>query len=139
MWSCIASSIFFNEEKGRAHIYAKENCILAGLAEGVEVFNRCGARTTQLTKDGDEVKADENVMEIEGSLRSILAGERLTLNFLSRMSGIASLTNELVCICKKKNANIAIAATRKTTPGFRKYEKKAVVIGGGISTSYGPL
>jgi len=71
-------------------------------------------------------------MEIRGKARSILAGERLALNIISRMSGIASLARELTTICRKKNPRVKIAATRKTTPGFRAYEKKAVELGGGM-------
>ncbi len=127
----ITSSLLFTEEKGFAHIKARENCILAGGEEASKIFSRLGTHVRQVKKDGEEVKAEEKVMGIEGSLRSILTGERLALNFISRMSGIATLTHELLSMCKKKNTNIVIAATRKTTPGFRKYEKKAVVIGGG--------
>ena len=127
----ITSSLLFTDEEGIAFIKAKENCILAGGEEAMEVFHRLGAEVKQIKKDGKEVKAGEKVMEVSGTLRSILAGERLALNFISRMSGIATITHELLVMCKKKNANIIIAATRKTTPGFRKYEKKAVVIGGG--------
>jgi len=127
----ITSSLLFTDEKGTAYIKAKENCILAGGEEGIEIFRRLGADAKQLKRDGEEVKAGEKIMEINGPLRSILAGERLALNFISRMSGIATITHELLSMCKKKNANIIIAATRKTTPGFRKYEKKAVVVGGG--------
>lgn len=133
----ITSSLLFKDEKGFAFIKAKENCILAGAEESSKVFNRLGLMVRHIKKDGEKMKADELVMEIEGALCPILAGERLALNFISRMSGIATLTHELLSICKKKNANVAIAATRKTTPGFRKYEKKAVVIGGGISHRHG--
>jgi nicotinate-nucleotide pyrophosphorylase (carboxylating) len=71
-------------------------------------------------------------MEISGNAKAILKTERLALNFIMQMSGIATLTRELVDKCKAINPDIRIAATRKTTPGFRQYEKKAVELGGGI-------
>ncbi|RLF52094.1 MAG: carboxylating nicotinate-nucleotide diphosphorylase [Thermoplasmata archaeon] len=127
----ITSNALLKDEEGVAYIKANDNCLLAGVEEAKEVFERLGCKVNLLKKDGDEVKAGEKIMEIEGKAKSILAGERLALNFLGRMSGIATLTHELTKICRKKNPNIWIAATRKTTPGFRKYEKKAVKIGGG--------
>ncbi len=127
----ITSNALLKEEKGKAYIEAKENCLLAGIEEAEEVFKRLDCKVNILRKDGEEVKAGDKIMEIEGKIRNILAGERLALNFLCRMSGIATLTHELTKICRKKNPKIWIAATRKTTPGFRKYEKKAVKIGGG--------
>ena len=68
---------------------------------------------------------------MSGSARAILAGERLALNIVMRMSGIATLTRSLVDKCRKVNPKVRVAATRKTTPGFRYFEKKAVLIGGG--------
>ncbi len=127
----ITSNAIIGDEEGKAYIIAKEPCILAGVEEAMEVFKRLGTKAKAIKKDGDEAKAKEKVIEIEGKIKPILAGERLALNFLSKMSGIASLTNELTKMCQKKNPNVKVAATRKTTPGFRKYEKKAVVIGGG--------
>ena len=127
----ITSEAILGDEEGKAYIIAKEQCILAGIEEATEVFKRVGAKPMPLKKDGEEAKPKEKIMEIEGKIKSILAGERLALNFIARMSGIASLTHELMKICTKKNPNVKVAATRKTTPGFRKYEKKAVAIGGG--------
>lgn len=127
----ITSNALLRDEKGFAYIKANESCLLAGIEEAEKVFKRLGCKVNLLKKDGEEAKAGEKIMEIEGDAKSILAGERLALNFLGRMSGIATLTHELTKICRKKNPNIMIAATRKTTPGFRKYEKKAVKIGGG--------
>ena len=127
----ITSEALLKDEEGIAFIKAKENCILAGLEEAIEVFKRLNCKTSALKTDGDEIKAGEKILEIKGKVKKILTGERLALNFICRMSGIASLTHELTKICRKKNPNVQIAATRKTTPGFRKYEKKAVKIGGG--------
>lgn len=77
-----------------------------------------------LVKDGDFVKQNTAVATIKGPARSILIGERLALNLIGRMSGIATETKRLVDICRSINPKVTIAATRKTTPGFRKYEKK---------------
>ncbi len=133
----ITSEAILGDEEARAYIKAKEQCVVAGMEEAMEVFRRVGVVPQAIKKDGEEAKNGEAVMEITGKLKSILAGERLALNFLSRMSGIASITRELTKRCRKKNPNVVIAATRKTTPGFRKYEKKAVVIGGGYAHRMG--
>ncbi|MHC1566823.1 MAG: carboxylating nicotinate-nucleotide diphosphorylase [Candidatus Syntropharchaeia archaeon] len=116
----------FPDMHARGRIIAKEEGILAGLEEALQIFRYLGLKTSSDFADGDEIKSGDVVMEVEGSAPLILKSERLVLNFLGRMSGIATLTNKFVRISKVK-----IAGTRKTTPGFRKYEKKAIVIGGG--------
>ena len=135
----LTSNILFNTEKkiAIANIISNENCIIAGLEELCKVFQKTGAKTKLRAKDGDFIKKNQIVAEIQGSIISILKAERLALNFITKMSGIATETKKLVNICKKINPNIKIAATRKTTPGFRKYEKKAVIIGGGEAHRYG--
>ncbi|HEC81588.1 MAG TPA: carboxylating nicotinate-nucleotide diphosphorylase [Thermoplasmatales archaeon] len=133
----ITSDSIFSDEEGKAQIIAKEQCIIAGLEEAEKVFKRLGASMEKKTEDGREVKKGEVVATVSGRLRSILTGERLALNFICRMSGIATETRKLVKICNKINPNVKIAATRKTTPGFRKFEKKAVEIGGGIPHRFG--
>ncbi len=133
----ITSNSLFTDEIAQAHIVAKENCIVAGLEEIKMVFKRTGAQIELLVNDGDFVKEKTIVAEVKGSVRSILIGERLALNFICRMSGIASETRKLVDKCRNINPRVIVAATRKTTPGFRKYEKKAIVLGGGESHRYG--
>lgn len=113
----------------KAVVIAREKCVLAGIQESAQIFNYFSLEASTGYKDGDEVKKDEIVFSIAGNAKNILRAERLALNFLGRMSGIATLTRE----CVRKAGNIRIACTRKTTPGFRKYEKKAVVVGGGDS------
>ena len=127
----ITSDALFTGEKARAAIRAKQECILAGLEEAKTVFERTGATVKPLAHDGDFVRETTVVLEVTGTARSILKGERLALNFMGRMSGIATITKELVDRCRAINPKVTIAATRKTTPGFRKYEKKAVILGGG--------
>jgi len=133
----ITSESLFKSEDGQAEIIAKEDSIVAGLEETRIVFERTGAEAELQANDGDFVKKNTTVFKVKGPVRSILKGERLALNILGRMSGIATETKKLVDVCKKINPNVTIAATRKTTPGFRKYEKKAVVIGGGESHRFG--
>jgi len=133
----ITSDALFSNEEVKAKIICKNNCIIAGLDELKIVFEKTGAITKTMVKDGDYIKKDTVVAEIHGLIRSILKGERLALNIIGRMSSIATETNKIVKICRKINPNIQIAATRKTTPGFRKFEKKAVAIGGGISHRFG--
>ncbi len=133
----ITSNSLFTDEIAQAHILAKENCVVAGLEETKMVFERTGAQIELLVNDGDFVKEKTIVAEVKGSICSILMGERLALNFICRLSGIASETRKLVDICRDVNPHVAVAATRKTTPGFRKYEKKAVVFGGGEPHRHG--
>jgi len=133
----ITSDSLFTDETANAIIIAKEKCIVAGLEEVKNVFKKTGASTVLLVKDGDAIKEKTIVVKIKGSARSILKGERLALNIIGRMSGIATETKKLLDICRKINPNIEIAATRKTTPGFRRFEKKAVIIGGGKPHRYG--
>ena len=127
----ITSDALFQDEPGKAVIIAIVDCVIAGLEEVRMVFQKTGAETHLLIQDGSMAKKGMNVAEINGPVRSILKGERLALNILGRMSGIASETRSLVDLCKNMNAQVTIAATRKTTPGFRAFEKKAVVLGGG--------
>ncbi len=133
----ITSNALFTTQRARAVIFVKEDCVVAGLQDAQRVFKKIGATTTLLVKDGDVVSKGKTVMEIQGPVRSILKGERLALNILGRMSGIASETKKIVQQCKKINPKVTIAATRKTTPGFRAFEKKAVTIGGGEPHRYG--
>ena len=111
-----------------AAIIAKEDCIISGISEALEIFAYFGLKATQLYDDGEFVPARSRVISIRGSARAILQSERLALNFLARMSGISTRTRECVL---SAGGHVRIAATRKTTPGFRAFEKKAVFLGGG--------
>ncbi len=127
----ITSDALIDEEIGTASIKAGQACVLAGLEEAKEVFEHLGLSTTTDHIDGERIAAGVFVISVKGRFKDILLGERLALNFLMRMSGIATMTSSALGICREKNPRIRIAATRKTTPGFRYYEKKAVMIGGG--------
>ena len=127
----ITSDSIFTNEYAKANIIAKENCVVAGLGETKIIFTRIGVDVRLLYNDGSIIKEKSTVIKLNGPVRSILKGERLALNFICRMSGIATVTKEMVDKCHKINPKLKVTATRKTTPGFRKYEKKAVLIGGG--------
>lgn len=133
----ITSQALVDDREGRAVITAGQDGVLAGVEEAVEVFRRVGCSCHSLAADGEKVAQGQKVLEISGPLKGMLAGERLALNFLMRMSGIATLTRQTIDSCRKANPNVVIAATRKTTPGFRRYEKKAVRIGGGDPHRFG--
>lgn len=133
----VTSDALFTNETSHAKLIAKEKCVVAGLEEAKMIFERTGAETKLLVNDGESVKEKTVIAEIKGPIRSILKGERLSLNVICRMSGIATETKKLVDSCKTINPKVNVAATRKTTPGFRKYEKKAVVLGGGEPHRFG--
>lgn len=122
---------------GKAKLLVKDYGILAGVELGVEIFKTIdpGLRVNVLLQDGAEVKPKDIVLEVEGSVHSILKAERLVLNCMQRMSGIATNTNEIVDLLK--GTNTQVLDTRKTTPGMRYLEKWAVRIGGGVNHRFG--
>ncbi len=125
------------DEMARGRIVCKADCILAGINEAAELFKELGVIIVRNAADGKPAKKGDVVLEVTGSARQLLAGERLALNLIMRMSGIATLTHKLVQEVQSVNPNVRIAATRKTTPGFREFEKKAVLLGGGDPHRYG--
>lgn len=127
----VTSDALLGDETAIGAIIAKEDCVVAGLEEASELFRGQGLKVGSDFKDGNDVKNGDEVLRIEGKAKAILGVERTALNFIMRMSGIATETSKLVGICRKVSRDIKIAATRKTTPGFREFEKKAVEIGGG--------
>jgi nicotinate-nucleotide pyrophosphorylase (carboxylating) len=110
---------------------ARERALMAGGRHAVEVFARLGAQAEPLVPDGRWAEQGQDVLRVTGPTRAILAGERLALNLVSRMSGIASETRGLMEALGRACSAAAVAGTRKTTPGFRAFEKEAIVIGGG--------
>lgn len=117
--------------KGKAQLIVKEDGILAGVELAEIIFHRLDPNLTLeiLIRDGEAVKKGQIVLHVSGSSRSILSAERLVLNFMQRMSGIATKTHELAKLIKHTHAQLL--DTRKTTPGIRLMEKWAVKIGGG--------
>lgn len=122
---------------GRARILIKEKGILAGTSIAEQIFFHIDSnlRIETLITDGTEVKAGDIAMTIQGSAQSILKGERVALNCLQRMSGIATMTNKVVK--KLDGLQTKVLDTRKTTPGMRFLEKMAVKIGGGENHRFG--
>ncbi|MFC4143167.1 carboxylating nicotinate-nucleotide diphosphorylase [Pedobacter mendelii] len=123
--------------KGKAKLIIKENGILAGVELAVEIFAEVDSllKVDVLVGDGAEVKIGDIALVVSGSTHSILIAERLVLNCMQRMSGIATKTNRIVSLLK--NTKTKLLDTRKTTPGLRYLEKWAVKIGGGVNHRIG--
>ena len=124
-------------KKGKCRLLVKEDGIIAGIEAAKEIFKIIDPKFkfVQLIKDGQKVKAGDIAFTIEGSSQKLLTAERLVLNVMQRMSGIATKTNYLQSLCK--GTKTKVIDTRKTTPGFRFFEKWAVVIGGGSNHRFG--
>ena len=120
-----------------ARIVARERTVVAGTATAAEVFRRVdpNLHLDLLQPDGTALRGGETILEIRGAARSILTAERVALNFLQRLCGIATLTHQFVEGVGKAHAKIL--DTRKTSPGLRALEKAAVVAGGGVNHRFG--
>lgn len=123
--------------RSKARIVARERAVLAGTETAADVFRRVDSalEVRVIATDGSEVNPGGSVIEIAGSTRSILKAERVALNFLQRLSGIATMTHKFVDAAA--NEHVKILDTRKTTPGLRLLEKSAVVAGGGANHRFG--
>jgi len=122
------TSALLPKRKISVRIISREDAIIAGTMYAKEIFKLKGCNAKILKKDGSRIKSNQTIMTISGDARKILTCERTTLNLLTRMSGIATQTNELV---KKIPNKTKLYATRKTAPGLRYFDKEAVEIGGG--------
>lgn len=122
---------------GKSHLLIKEDGILAGVEVAKKVFDRFDntMKVEVLIGDGAEVKKGDIAMVVTGKVRSLLQTERLMLNIMQRMSGIATMTHKYVE--KLKGTKTHVLDTRKTTPGMRMLEKQAVKIGGGMNHRIG--
>jgi nicotinate-nucleotide pyrophosphorylase (carboxylating) len=125
------------DKKGKAILKIKEDGILAGveIAQQIFCYIEPESTITMFKKDGDEVRAGEIAFEVNATVHTILKAERLVLNIMQRMSGIATLTNQYVKKISEFPAKVL--DTRKTTPNFRWFEKRAVVLGGGHNHRFG--
>ncbi len=121
---------------GVGTIYAKSKAILAGLEEVVAIAGFSGIKYEVLTFEGNWVNPGDAIIRLKGPAKSLLMIERVCLNIVMRMSGIATMAYRMVEATKKAGKKVIVAATRKTTPGFRYFEKRAVVVGGGDSHRY---
>lgn len=118
------------EKEIEAIIFAKEECTLVGIDVAMSIFKYFGLQATTSHQDGDKILAGETIFSLKGSSVSMLRAERLSLNFLGHLSGIATLTNRCVQIVRAFS-DAKVACTRKTIPGMRSLEKMAVMAGGG--------
>lgn len=126
-----SEALIGDDQMADARIFYRENGIAAGLEEVATLFQILGCNVKTLVRDGDEVNAGEILIEIKGPAKSLLAGERTSLNILGRMAGIATAVAEMVAVVDEVSPNTRVASMRKTMPGLREFDKKAVVLGGG--------
>lgn len=125
------------EQQARGTILTRQDGVIAGLAVATETFRLCDTRidVRLLVEDGARVQAGQELVQLSGPARSLLSAERVALNFLGRLSGIASLTAR--CVSAIEGSRARILDTRKTTPGLRALEKEAVRLGGGHNHRFG--
>ena len=125
------------DEMGKSRLIIKEEGILAGVDIALMVFKKFDPtlKTTLFMHDGDKVKPGDIAFELEGKVQSLLQTERLMLNIMQRMSGIATVTHKYME--ELKGLKTKVLDTRKTTPGMRLLEKEAVKIGGGVNHRIG--
>lgn len=130
------NAIMPNTKQGKAELICKQDGIIAGLSIFSRVFELLDstAHFETTVKDGDKVTKGQIIGSIFGDIRSLLSGERTALNYLQRMSGIATLTNEMAE--ELKGTQATLLDTRKTTPNMRPFEKYAVTVGGGKNHRY---
>ncbi len=130
--SCIPS-----DAMGKSQLIIKENGVLAGISIAREIFKAFDPelKMTVFIEDGTEVKVGDVAFVVEGKIQSLLQTERLMLNIMQRMSGVATRTREYVKLLEGTKTNVL--DTRKTTPGLRLLEKEAVKIGGGVNHRIG--
>lgn len=122
-----------SDRRARARLVARENGVVAGVAFAIEAFHQLDAKACIRidAEDGTRLAKGETVLYISGHARGLLSAERVALNFLQRMSGVATLTSRYVDAVRGTGAKIL--DTRKTTPGWRSLEKYAVRAGGGVN------
>lgn len=124
-------------QNGFGTLLAKSSGVIAGLPIAERTFQKLDSELifTAFVEDGDAVNADTHIAEVQGSAKSILIAERTALNFLQRLSGVATLTSQFVHAVA--DYDVKIVDTRKTTPGWRAIQKYAVRIGGGHNHRFG--
>ena len=133
----ITTDLLVPDVDGEADIICESDSVVAGLEEAMSIFEGCDVSCDLKAADGERVKKGTVVMTLSGPLKNIITIERTALNIMMRMSGIATAVSDVLIKCRRINKNIRISGTRKTTPGFREFEKKAIVLGGGDPHRYG--
>ncbi|HIC83869.1 MAG TPA: carboxylating nicotinate-nucleotide diphosphorylase [Nitrososphaerales archaeon] len=133
----ITSDLFIDATSiSNAEILSREPGILSGRSEISQIFNHFNIESNWLFQDGNSFSDNSQIVKLNGLSKSILLSERVSLNLLGHMSGIATSTNNAVKITKQISPHTNISATRKTLPGLRKYEKYSVIVGGGLPHRY---
>jgi nicotinate-nucleotide pyrophosphorylase (carboxylating) len=130
------NAVMLGPKQGTAQLICKQDGVIAGMDVFRRVFELLdeSVKVTAYCKDGDRVKEKELLAEVEGDIRAILSGERTALNYLQRMSGIATYTRSVAELLK--GTKTKLLDTRKTTPNMRIFEKYAVKVGGGYNHRY---
>ena len=130
------NAVYKNDRLAEISLYSKENGILAGLDVFKRVFELLDTSVefTEYKKDGDKILNKDLILKIKANIKTILSSERVALNYLQRMSGIATYTKKMIEALDDKN--ILLLDTRKTTPNMRIFEKYAVRVGGGYNHRY---
>lgn len=123
--------IFDGARQAAADVVTRADGVVAGLPVAAKVFETLGVTVDLVRRDGDRISAGDVLMTVAGPLRGILRGERTALNFVTHLSGIATMTSEWVDAVKGTNAKIR--DTRKTLPGLRELQKYAMKQGGGVN------
>ena len=134
----LTTELVFPEDRScKAVFVAKSDGILAGLPVAKRIYNKLNNKISWLEKktEGQKIDHGDIIVDIEGSIKAILSGERLALNFIQRISAIATITSEFVEAVK--GLSVKIVDTRKTAPGLRILDKYAVTIGGGYNHRFG--
>lgn len=116
---------------GTAAVICNEQAVIAGLEEAKTLLGIVGCEAEPSVRDGEKIPAKTRILQAKGPAQSLLKVERTLLNLLSHMSGVATATAELVQLANKSKSTVRVACTRKTLPGLRYFEKRAVELGGG--------
>lgn len=132
-----SSALIPGDQMAKGTLYFKEPGVASGLVEVAIVFEVLGCEVTAHSKDGEEVEERQVLLTVNGPARALLMGERLALNIVGRMAGIATQTTKVVKAVNERNNKTRVAATRKTLPGLREFDKRAVEHGGGDPHRFG--
>src|SRR5712691_10248221 len=126
------NALIDSKQKAAGRVVCQESATVAGIEEALFLLELTGCQGTAKARDGEGVKAGTMILSVLGPARALLGVERTLLNLLAHMSGVATATADLVSIAEKRSrGKIRIACTRKTLPGVRYFEKRAVQLGGG--------
>jgi len=135
-WGDVTSETVVPDVTCRAVVRAKSQGVVAGLSEARRLFEHFGVTVRERSADGRAVAPGTVLLDLDGPARAILLVERTALNIIGRMSGIATRTREAVEAVRAVSPDVRVAATRKTAPGLRALDKKAVILGGGDPHRY---